>query len=206
MLGKDEMGRSYQQSRYYRAPEVLLGCSTYTTAVDMWSLGCIMVELFAGQTLFKGSCHQDQMVQICTLLGLPPTALLRSGAHTDKFFSTPENGGGSYKLLSIDKQKGMRDKLAKKERGLPDWCPPEMTPGERLALREPSLSSLAWIHKGDLASSHEERHSFVDVIKALLRWTPERRVSADMLLEHCFWTKTALPRSQQPGKDHSCTS
>lgn len=44
---------TYIQSRYYRAPEVILGIP-YTTAIDMWSLGCIAYELFIGYPLFAG--------------------------------------------------------------------------------------------------------------------------------------------------------
>ena len=41
------------QSRYYRAPEVLLGCG-YGTRIDCWALGCIAAELFLGLPLFPG--------------------------------------------------------------------------------------------------------------------------------------------------------
>ena len=43
----------FWQSRYYRAPEVLLGCG-YGTRIDCWSLGCIAAELFLGLPLFPG--------------------------------------------------------------------------------------------------------------------------------------------------------
>ena len=39
---------------WYRAIEVLLGCDKYTTAIDMWSIGCIMAELFTKEPFFKG--------------------------------------------------------------------------------------------------------------------------------------------------------
>lgn len=44
---------SYIQSRFYRAPEVILGIS-YDLAIDMWSLGCMLVELCIGEPLFGG--------------------------------------------------------------------------------------------------------------------------------------------------------
>jgi mitogen-activated protein kinase 1/3 len=47
----------YVETRYYRAPELLLGLKTYTQAVDMWSVGCIFAEIVRGKTLWKGqSC------------------------------------------------------------------------------------------------------------------------------------------------------
>jgi len=51
---------TYIQSRYYRAPEVILGIS-YTTAIDMWSVGCIIYELFTGFPLFAGENENQQL-------------------------------------------------------------------------------------------------------------------------------------------------
>lgn len=50
----------YIQSRYYRAPEVILGLP-FNEAIDMWSLGCIIVELFIGYPLYPGSSEYDQI-------------------------------------------------------------------------------------------------------------------------------------------------
>jgi serine/threonine protein kinase len=44
----------YIQSRFYRSPEVLLGIP-YDLAIDMWSLGCILVEMHTGEPLFSGA-------------------------------------------------------------------------------------------------------------------------------------------------------
>lgn len=44
----------YIQSRFYRSPEVLLGIP-YDLAIDMWSLGCILVEMHTGEPLFSGT-------------------------------------------------------------------------------------------------------------------------------------------------------
>ena len=44
----------YIQSRFYRSPEVLLGVP-YDLAIDMWSLGCILVEMHTGEPLFSGA-------------------------------------------------------------------------------------------------------------------------------------------------------
>lgn len=44
----------YIQSRFYRSPEVLLGIA-YDMAIDMWSLGCILVEMHTGEPLFSGA-------------------------------------------------------------------------------------------------------------------------------------------------------
>jgi cell division cycle 2-like protein len=56
---------------WYRAPELLLGAKKYTTAVDMWSVGCIMAELLAKEPLFRGKSEIDQLDKIFRTLGTP---------------------------------------------------------------------------------------------------------------------------------------
>ncbi|KAH9872093.1 hypothetical protein J1614_006354 [Plenodomus biglobosus] len=56
---------------WYRAPELLLGTETYSTEIDMWSLGCIFGELLLKQPLFPGKNEVDQLSLVFTLVGLP---------------------------------------------------------------------------------------------------------------------------------------
>ncbi|XVE56629.1 hypothetical protein DITRI_Ditri04bG0026000 [Diplodiscus trichospermus] len=58
-------------TQWYRAPELLLGAKKYSTAVDMWSVGCIMAELLAKEPLFKGTSEIDQLRKIFDTLGTP---------------------------------------------------------------------------------------------------------------------------------------
>ena len=59
---------SLAMSRFYRSPEVLLGMS-YNAAIDVWSLGCIAVELFLGLPLFPGTSEYNQLSRIVEMLG-----------------------------------------------------------------------------------------------------------------------------------------
>jgi cyclin-dependent kinase 10 len=56
---------------WYRAPEVLFGDSNYTTAIDLWSAGCIMGELMQHKPLLPGNTEQVQLDLIVKLLGSP---------------------------------------------------------------------------------------------------------------------------------------
>ncbi|KDO81984.1 hypothetical protein CISIN_1g004049mg [Citrus sinensis] len=56
---------------WYRAPELLLGSKQYSTAIDMWSLGCIMAELLSKEPLFNGKSEFDQLDKIFKTLGTP---------------------------------------------------------------------------------------------------------------------------------------
>eukprot|EP01069_Polyplicarium_translucidae_P008849 Polyplicarium_translucidae@DN3265_c0_g2_i4.p1 len=62
---------AYICSRYYRAPELMLGSTEYTTAVDLWSIGCVLGELLLGKALFPGKSSLDQLVRIIQVLGVP---------------------------------------------------------------------------------------------------------------------------------------
>ncbi|KAL6755195.1 kinase-like domain-containing protein, partial [Haematococcus lacustris] len=76
---------SYIQSRFYRSPEVVLGCA-YSSAIDMWSLGCVAAELFLGLPLFPGASEHDLLVRIMETLRPLPAWLLAEAKHTDKYF------------------------------------------------------------------------------------------------------------------------
>lgn len=56
---------------WYRAPEVLLGATHYSTPVDMWSVGCIFAELVRKQPLFPGDSEMQQLLHIFKVLGTP---------------------------------------------------------------------------------------------------------------------------------------
>ncbi|KAH7429600.1 hypothetical protein KP509_09G058100 [Ceratopteris richardii] len=71
ILIKGETNISYICSRYYRAPELIFGAVEYTTAIDIWSMGCVMAELMLGQPIFPGESGVDQLVEIIKVLGTP---------------------------------------------------------------------------------------------------------------------------------------
>lgn len=71
VLVKGDPNISYICSRYYRAPELIFGATEYTTAIDVWSTGCVMAELLLGQPLFPGESGVDQLVEIIKVLGTP---------------------------------------------------------------------------------------------------------------------------------------
>lgn len=76
---------TYIQSRFYRAPEIILGIE-YTPAIDMWSFGCIAAELFTGYPLFPGHTEHEQLMRIMQVLGLPPASVLGRSTRMNLFF------------------------------------------------------------------------------------------------------------------------
>ncbi|GJJ08440.1 hypothetical protein Clacol_002656 [Clathrus columnatus] len=70
----------YVATRWYRAPEIMLSFANYTTAIDVWSVGCILAELLGGRPIFKGRepySYVDQLNQILHYLGTPSEDTLR---------------------------------------------------------------------------------------------------------------------------------
>lgn len=66
----------YVATRWYRAPEIMLSFQSYTKAIDIWSVGCILAELLGGNPIFKGKDYVDQLNQILFIVGTPPEATL----------------------------------------------------------------------------------------------------------------------------------
>jgi serine/threonine protein kinase len=85
---------TYIQSRFYRSPEVLLGLP-YDGAIDMWSLGCICLELFLGLPIFPGASDHNQMQRIVDMTGYPPEFMLEHGRFATKFFNRIPTGQSS---------------------------------------------------------------------------------------------------------------
>ncbi|WFC95174.1 mitogen-activated protein kinase [Malassezia brasiliensis] len=76
MPGAQAFMTEYVATRWYRAPEIMLSHQNYTTAIDLWSVGCILAELLGGKPLFKGRDYVDQLNQILYYLGTPPDDML----------------------------------------------------------------------------------------------------------------------------------
>ncbi|GKT32122.1 Shaggy-related protein kinase epsilon [Aduncisulcus paluster] len=70
-LRPGEPNVSYICSRYYRAPELIFGATLYTSAIDVWSAGCVVAELLLGQPIFPGETSVDQLVEIIRTIGSP---------------------------------------------------------------------------------------------------------------------------------------
>jgi len=68
---ENEFMTEYVVTRWYRAPELLLNSSEYTAAIDVWSVGCIFMELMNRKPLFAGKDHVHQMRLVTELLGTP---------------------------------------------------------------------------------------------------------------------------------------
>ncbi|EIM90527.1 kinase-like protein [Stereum hirsutum FP-91666 SS1] len=78
---------TYIQSRFYRSPEVILGMN-YHMAIDMWSLGCILAELYTGFPIFPGENEQEQLSCIMEVLGVPDKEFVNRSSRKRLFFDS----------------------------------------------------------------------------------------------------------------------
>ncbi len=162
----------YIQSRYYRAPEVMIGAK-YSCEIDIWSIGCIAAELFLGEPLFPGSCEYDQLSKIIKLQGMLPGCLLKLGKKTKKFFKKDE----------ITK----RCRMKTTEEYYKEF-PTEMESKYEIPFDIKSLDDLVTKtnHKTNLNASNSEKNNdaecFVHFIKGLLNVSPYARWNAKQAL------------------------
>jgi len=167
---KNEKMHMYIQSRYYRAPEVLLRLP-YNVAIDMWSLGCILCELHTGVPLFPGTSEADLMVKIIQVLGLPPLYMLNRSKRSHEFFKRDHFGSWSPRL----------------------FVPSSPTP---LVMTPRSLSDILGVYTGGPKgkclglTGHDlgDYCRFQDLLVHMLAYDPEHRCTPLQALQHPFFT------------------
>jgi serine/threonine protein kinase len=76
----EKVATDYVATRWYRAPENLLGTKEYSCLIDVFSLACVVVELYLGNPLFPGADNLDQLYRIFNILGEPTDASWPAGA------------------------------------------------------------------------------------------------------------------------------
>ena len=161
---------TYIQSRFYRAPEVILGAK-YGMAIDMWSLGCILAELLTGYPLFPGEDEADQLACTIELLGMPPQKILESSKRARNFISS--KGYPRYCSVSTSSDGSVVLGAGKSRRGKVRG-----TPGSK---------DVSTALKGcDDAVFH-------DFLKRCLDWDPATRMSPSQALRHP-WLRRRHPK------------
>ncbi|XP_055327213.1 homeodomain-interacting protein kinase 1-like [Paramacrobiotus metropolitanus] len=167
---------TYLQSRYYRAPEIVLGLP-FCEAIDMWSLGCVVAELFLGWPLYPGASEYDQIRYISQTQGLPPEHMLTNATKTTKFFYRDTRGIYPFWRLKTPEEYELETRQKTKEARkyifncLDDII--EVHPNTHLAGQD------LLAEKGDCAE-------FVDILKKMLTMDQERRITPAEALHHPF--------------------
>nr|CAD7589127.1 unnamed protein product [Timema genevievae] len=85
----------YVATRWYRAPELLVGDTKYGREVDIWAIGCLFAEMMSGDPLFPGDSDIDQLFQIIKLLGKLSPRHQTMVARNPMFKGLKKSGGGN---------------------------------------------------------------------------------------------------------------
>lgn len=165
-LALEEKRAVYVCSRYFRAPEIILGSTCYNSSIDLWSAGCIFAEMIIRQPLFTGRDGVDQLLEIIKVCGTPsPQELKAMNPNYPTYEFTPKIAAHSW-------EKVLRD------RGTPEACDlvsrlVRYDPGARL----PPLQSLLHVYFDDLRAreSPQNSHLFKFLPDELLWCTRQER-------------------------------
>ncbi|KAJ9152119.1 Kinase-like protein [Pleurostoma richardsiae] len=174
---------TYIQSRFYRSPEVLLGLP-YSSAIDMWSLGCIVVELFLGLPLFPGSSEYNQVSRIVEMLGNPPNWMIEMGKQAGEFFEKRQDefGRRTYHLKSMEqysREHGTKEQPSKKyfqASTLPEIIKSYPMPRKNMK-------------QSEIDREMNNRIAFIDFVRGLLTINPLERWSPQQAKLHPFITQ-----------------
>lgn len=189
---------TYIQSRFYRSPEVLLGLS-YNSAIDMWSFGCIVAELFLGLPLLPGSSEYNQITRMIDLLGMPPSWMIEMGKFSSKFIEKTtdpnfQNGypGCEYKLKSIEKYS---KEFHKKEKPSINYFNSTNLydiimgyyPNMRKDKRNGIIRSTAEVMQKQLTPTEiDDRNNLLHFLKGILNFNPLERWTPQQAILHPF--------------------
>ncbi|KAJ3415459.1 hypothetical protein HDV05_004901 [Chytridiales sp. JEL 0842] len=180
----------YVSTRWYRAPEVLLRSTNYSSPIDIWAMGAIMAELFMLRPLFPGSSEVDEIYKVCSILGNPT--------------SEPSVGGmvgnaSNAKSYYSDRPQPPRDRIM----GGGPWAE-----GIRLAgamgFKYPTMSPVPLAEIMPQASTDA-----LQLIADMLLYDPHRRPTAAECLQHPWFAEmwdTPLAKNALTGEATSSTS
>ncbi|KAK9882868.1 hypothetical protein WA026_023622 [Henosepilachna vigintioctopunctata] len=163
-----EKGDPYVRARPYRSPEFILH-SRIGVPTDMWSLGCILVEMFTADILFAVSDSTAQINKFVEVLGMPPSSILDSSTRSTKFFekqpgsdSFKPRNGATYKAAGM---RNMQDVL------------------------DIDLEGSMYEKGEDDDNFLYEYVDFIDLILLMLKYDPSERITPCEALNHKFFNR-----------------
>eukprot|EP00434_Breviolum_minutum_P001259 symbB.v1.2.001104.t1/scaffold59.1/size365495/8 len=152
----DDCLTNYVQSRSYRAPEVILGFP-YDQKIDLWSLGCIIAELWSGFVLFQNDSVQSLLARVIGILGPFPSHMLATGRFVPQYFT---QDGRLFREDATSSTPGVQNE-------------------RNMQLLVPKRSSL----RQRMRTNDE---AFLDFLSLLLQVDPVLRPTASEALQHPF--------------------
>ncbi|XP_008434760.1 homeodomain-interacting protein kinase 2 isoform X2 [Poecilia reticulata] len=173
---------TYLQSRYYRAPEIILGLP-FCEAIDMWSLGCVIAELFLGWPLYPGASEYDQIRYISQTQGLPAEYLLSAGTKTTRFFNRdPDSTYPLWRLKTPEDHEAETGIKSKEARKYIFNCLDDMA----------QVNMTSDLEGSDMLAEKADRREFIDLLTKMLTIDADKRITPIETLNHPFVTMSHL--------------
>ncbi|KAK6213733.1 serine/threonine-protein kinase PRP4 [Colletotrichum tabaci] len=166
----------YLVSRFYRAPEVILGMP-YDYSIDMWSIGCTLYELYTGKILFAGDSNNQMLKAIMEIRGKITPKLYKRGQLAAMHFDELGN------FVSMERDKALGKTTAR--------VLPVVKPTRDLRTRLFAASA------GMNDAETRDLNHFVDLLEHCLTLNPEKRIKPADALKHPFFTARVVAPSKR---------
>ena len=169
MYAGDNELTPYLVSRFYRSPEVILGLP-YSYAMDMWSLGCVIFELFTGKIAFPGKSNNEMLKLMMDTKGPFPKKMLRRGSFVEKHFDNDVHM--TFFLVETD---------------------PVTKKPVRTAINHPKIVrelKKELEKKAGQTTDRKKLHQLADFLEQTFLLDPDRRITVNNALSHPFIKET----------------
>eukprot|EP01054_Gregarina_sp_Poly1_P000196 Gregarina_sp_Poly_1__195@NODE_1045_length_5261_cov_14_130920_g725_i0_p1_GENE_NODE_1045_length_5261_cov_14_130920_g725_i0NODE_1045_length_5261_cov_14_130920_g725_i0_p1_ORF_typecomplete_len616_score93_26Pkinase/PF00069_25/9e57Pkinase_Tyr/PF07714_17/5_4e31Kinaselike/PF14531_6/2_1e12RIO1/PF01163_22/4_9e06Kdo/PF06293_14/2_1e05Pkinase_fungal/PF17667_1/1_6e05YrbLPhoP_reg/PF10707_9/0_00095APH/PF01636_23/2_8e03APH/PF01636_23/0_0052Pox_serthr_kin/PF05445_11/0_0093WaaY/PF06176_11/0_029FTA2/PF13095_6/0_099P len=180
---------AYLVSRYYRAPEIILGCR-YDYAIDMWSMACTLFEIATGNFLFTGRNNSELLHDIMITRGRFSNKLLRSAKFASDYFCEDLI---DFKLRTIDWNQRRVTKIV------------SISPKPTKSIQDRLNSELPPLHNTTPTKTADYKQrvkNFTDFLDRGLCLDPARRLTPDEALRHPFLTQGLSSSSRQGSRNN----
>ena len=188
----------YIQSLYYRAPEAILHNLQKNEKVDIWSIGCILGELYLGTPIMPGNSSYDQLNKINILIGEIPQYMIEQSPKRDKYF-TKDNLTYNYRIKKPEEFYKEYPDIPKSEYDIPKNM---KNIDDLINVKKDVIKSKNSLHKSmhnsslslNSSNTKEDLVAFIHLIKGMLQIDPKKRWSCKQCLKHPFLTKEKLDK------------
>jgi len=177
---------SYIQSRSYRAPEVILGLP-YDSKIDVWSLGCVVAEMYTNQVTFLNNSIVSMLSRIEAICGAFPKHMREQGRHGNKYFT---RSGLLFRKVKAGENDGDEHMMGSMATFSTDGASSEAF--EYIEIYRPKMTTLSerlgfpidLMERPRKTVQDEEHAMFTDFVQSLLTIDPEARPTTAEALRH----------------------